>query len=412
MKKALFALTLILIIPLNSNAQIIDFGKFEPKSIKEDGFQKFKEFIGDSRIVIIGEQEHGVGTHYKNFNLLTQFFHEEMGFDIIIQEYCFYEFYQVNDSLKMGKSAQAYRGGMYWPQAKAKEYDGFLNYLEKEGKGDSPIQMFGADPRIFARDKFITYLKEELNSKSIEVKESERFLSILSTVFRLEYSDTISNQIERQFYFQTCNSILSQYQNKAGKLNKWKERFVENLIVFAHNAWGTDGYRMDDPDRFYRREKGMADNIIWLAKTQFPNKKILIHLHNGHMAKNTHLLEGHLDSSQVKALPNVGSMLHKEFGNDCLHLATSFYSGTYCKWDFKEKKIPIPIEESLENLLHKKGIEYGFMAFHSSSKKEEYMFYCDFNAWMKKPNPILPVQHLFDGLIFIGQVSMPTDKFK
>lgn len=410
MKKILFLKIFIFSFVLNSNSQIIDFGKFEQESISKGGFQKFKEFIGDSRIVIIGEQEHGVGTHYENFNLLSQFFHEKMGFDIIIQEYCFYEFYKVNDSLKKGKSAQAYRGGMYWPQAKALEYDGLFNYLDKEAKGKNPFQMFGADPRIFARDKFQLYLKEELDSKSIKIKEPNKFFSVLSSLLKLEYKDTVSSDIEKLFFFQTCNSILNQYSNKTENINRWKERFVQNLIVFANNAWSTDGYPMDNPDRFYRREKGMADNIIWLAKTQFPDKKILIHLHNGHLAKNTHLLKGHLDSSQVKALPNVGSMLYKEFGDDCLHLATSFYSGTYCKWDYKEKNIPIPKEETLENLMHKKGIQYGFMAFDEDSSKEEYMFYCDFNTWMKKPNPILPVQNLFDGLIFIDDVKMPNEK--
>ena len=49
-------------------------------------------------------------------------------------------------------------------------------------------------------------------------------------------------------------------------------------MVFANNAWGGDGLKMDDPDRFFQREKGMADNIIWLAKKRFPDKKILIHL--------------------------------------------------------------------------------------------------------------------------------------
>ena len=94
MNKALISVSLIFLLPFISISQIIDFGEFENESIQKEGFQKFKEFIGDSRIVIIGEQEHGIGTHYQNFNFLSQFLHEEMDFDIIIQEYCFFEFYK------------------------------------------------------------------------------------------------------------------------------------------------------------------------------------------------------------------------------------------------------------------------------------------------------------------------------
>lgn len=410
MKKALFLNVFILLFIFEANSQVIDFGEFEKASITKEGFQKFKEFIGDTRIVIIGEQEHGVGTHYENFNLLAQFFHEEMGFDIIIQEYCFFEFYQVNDSLSKGKSAQKFRDGMYWPQAKSLEYDGFFNYLDREAKGNNPIQMLGADPRVFTRDKFIDYLKEEVKSNSIEIKNSHRFFKVLATLFKMEYSDSLSTKEEKEFFFKSCIAITKQYQNDREVSNRWKERFIKNLEVFAKNAWGVDGYKIDNPDRFFQREKGMAENIIWLAKTQFPNKKILIHLHNGHMAKNTHLLKGHFHSSQVKALPNVGSMLHKEFGDNCLHLATSFYSGSYCKWDYKMKEIPKPSANSLETQIHKQGIEYGFRPFENSSTQEENMFYCDFNIWMKIKNPIIPVNQLFDGLIFIDKVKTPTEK--
>lgn len=408
MKKSCFFFFLFLFFSFLSNSQIIDFGEFEEKVLEGDGFQKFKDFIGDSRIVIIGEQEHGIGTHYQNFKLISQFLHEEMDFDIIIQEYCFFEFFQVNESLGKGNNAQQYRQGMYWPQGISKEYNVFLNYLDRQAKGDEPIQMFGADPRIFARDKFQKYIRKEFDSKAIELKGEEDFLRILSQLLKFEYSDSLSSQKEKEFFLNSCDSLINQYQTKEIEIGKWKERFVVNLIVFAKNAWGSGELEMNHPDRFFEREKGMAENIIWLAKNQFPDKKILIHLHNGHMAKNTHLLKSCLDPSQQKELPNVGSLLNKEFADDCLHLATSFYQGSYCKWDYKEKSIPLPKEKSLEAKLHNQGINFGFQAFDPMSTKKELMFYCDFNLWMILPSPLLPVNQLFDGLIFINEATMPT----
>ncbi len=408
MNKALISVSLIFLLPFISISQIIDFGEFENESIQKEGFQKFKEFIGDSRIVIIGEQEHGIGTHYQNFNFLSQFLHEEMDFDIIIQEYCFFEFYKVNDSLTKGKSAQNYRRGMYWPQGIAKEYNGFFNYLDQEANGEDPIQMFGADPRIFARDNFQNYLQNEFESKALQLNDKEQFFRILSQLLKFEYSDTISTIQEKEFFLKSCESLKNQYHFKKYAVFLWKERFIVNLMVFANNAWGGDGLKMDDPDRFFQREKGMADNIIWLAKNRFPDKKILIHLHNGHMAKNTHLLKTCLDSSQTKDLPNVGSLLNKEFGEDCLHFATSYYQGTFCKWDYKEKNIPSPNANSLEATMHAKEIEYGFMAFDSSINKPELMFYCDFNLWMIHTSPKFPVNQLFDGFIFVDEARLPT----
>lgn len=409
MKKLFSVQIFFCLLPLTVFSQIIDFGEFNYQAKESEGFQKFKEYIGDTRIVIIGEQEHGIGTHYENFNVLSQFLHEEMGFDIIIQEYCFFEFFHVNDSLKKGGSSNNFRQGMYWPQGKAKEYEIFFSYLDDQSQGDSPIEMLGADPRIFARDKFQEYLKNELEIKNLILQDQERFLNILSTLLKKEYSDTLTSIEEQNFFLESCNSFTKQYQKKKGENFIWKERFIINLIVFANNAWSLDGLAMNHPDRFFQREKGMAENIIWLAKNRFPNKKILIHLHNGHMAKNTHLLKGILDSSQVKDLPNIGSLLHQEFGDQCLHFATSYYSGSYCKWDYKQKAIPNSNENSLESSLHKEGLDYGFIGFKEKTMDPTIMFYCDFNTWMINPEPVLPISQLFDGVIFIDKVKMPTE---
>lgn len=405
-------LLLILVFSLSLEklqSQILDFGEFNEDALKSEGFQKLKDYIGDTRIVIIGEQEHGIGSHYENFKLLSQFLHEDLGFNIIIQEYCFFEFYRVNEGLKVLPNAESYRKGMYWPQGKAKEYSAFFNYLNQESKGENPIQMLGADPRIFPRNDFMAYLKKDLDSNIISIHEQARFLSILNILFNQEYRDSTNTSLDKKFFFKTCKSLKYQYQMSRGKETKWKVRFIHNLEVFAKNAWTREFGDLNSPDRFFHREKGMADNIIWLAKEIFPNQKILIHLHNGHMAKNTDLLKFSLDSIQLKKLPNAGSILNEEFGDNCLHFASSYYEGSYCKWDYKELKIPLPPSESIESKMNGLGINYGFYTLNENNQELEKMFYCDFNTWIKNSEPRFPVNQLFDGIIFVNKVKMPME---
>ena len=146
-----------LLTHLQSEAQIIDLGKCQANQLSSKGFQQLKKTIGNARIVLIGEQSHWVGTDYESFAILTKFLHEEMGFNVILQEYCFHQFGQVNEQLQQGGSAQEYRKGMYWPQAKAVENDALFNYIAEQAKTANPIYMEGIDPRIFQRKAFYKY---------------------------------------------------------------------------------------------------------------------------------------------------------------------------------------------------------------------------------------------------------------
>ena len=59
-----FLLSSFLVMTITSAAQVIDLGKCNPKALSPSGFSQMKNIIGDARIVVIGEQNHGVGTDY------------------------------------------------------------------------------------------------------------------------------------------------------------------------------------------------------------------------------------------------------------------------------------------------------------------------------------------------------------
>lgn len=46
------------------------------------GFEKFKNAIGDAKIVMLGEQSHTDATTFETKIKLIKYLHQEMGFDI------------------------------------------------------------------------------------------------------------------------------------------------------------------------------------------------------------------------------------------------------------------------------------------------------------------------------------------
>ena len=331
-----------------------------------------------------------------------------MGFNVVLQEFCFHHFEKVNASIQNGGSAQEYRKGMYWPQGQAEENDLLLDYIDAQTKTDTPLYMEGFDPRIFRRKAFYEEIDTLLNTYPalLDTAYKSNFLASLNNLLKYEYNDTVTVAEDQTAFYNGMNTIISNMEKN--KFDGRSIQLMQNLLSFSKNAWNPNAYSSNDVDRFFERESQMARNIIWFSDNVYPNQKIIVHLHNGHAAKNIDYLKGSIPDSLIKKKQNVGSILNQRYRDTCLFIATTYFSGTYCKWDFKEKTIPTPSSKSVEAKLHKKGYEYAFVQLKSNRKS--YMFHSEFNSWVEGGMIKAPFGKMFDAVIFIDQVYLPTEK--
>lgn len=314
-------ITALLLQAIGGNAQIIDLGECKVNELSDTGFHALKKKIGDSRIVVIGEQMQSVGTDYENFAFMTKFLHEEMGFNVIAQEYCLLHFGEVNKQLKKGRSAQEYARGMYWPQGKAAENDLLFNYIDATQKTADPLIMEGFDSRIFLRKKYKSYCDSLLNSTDSKLLKKEKhseYLSTLDNALRLEYNDTITTAKQQITFLDNIETIIVNMQTQ--QYSTREIQTIKSFVGFVKNAWNAYDFDMKNADRFYARDKQMAENIFWLADVVYPNEKIILRMHNGHAAKNLHNLKAFIPDSLDKKLLNVGTRLHQRYGDACFHI--------------------------------------------------------------------------------------------
>ena len=138
------------------------------------------------------------------------------------------------------------------------------------------------------------------------------------------------------------------------------------------------------------------------------NEKIIVHLHNGHAAKNIDKLKGYIPDVFIKESLNVGSRLNKKYGTDCFYIGTSYYSGTYCKWDYKAKEIPTPTSDAIETKLHNQGYKYALLPLKDNTLYT--MYHNEFNSWVEGGVITAPFGQLYDALLFINHVKIPIEK--
>ena len=65
--------------------------------------ESLKKIIGDTRVVLLGEQSHGGGTTYEAKVRLIKFLHQEMGFEVMAFESGMFDCAKIGQEIDAGK---------------------------------------------------------------------------------------------------------------------------------------------------------------------------------------------------------------------------------------------------------------------------------------------------------------------
>ncbi len=389
-------------------SQTLDLRNINLKELNSETKTDFKEQFIDARIVILGEQTHGIGTEYEAFAHLVKFLHEELNFNVLIQEYCFFSMHQIDKKVEQEQSSQEYRKAMYWPQGKTNEYNKLFGYLDLQKETQAPIRVEGFDSRIANQTKLKSWIEKlvtETPSYYSDSKKRSQFLAVLHQVIDLEYRDSLSTLTEKTEVLQYLDYLID-YKTSIRGVNREVQQ-LRSLRAFAKNAWNIEKYSDKDIRRYHHRERQMAENLIWLIDSVYPNEKIIVHMHNGHAAKNIRLFQEYTNDPTGEQNITVGDIVFKKYDEESKIIATTAYSGTHSKWDFKPISVPKPHTESLESKLHNQGLAYAY--FNLEQQKEPfYMFFNDFNNWKPSGEIKAPYSMLFDAVLFYDRVNAPT----
>jgi erythromycin esterase len=366
--------------------------------------QFLKPILANRRIVQIGESRHYVAEYHAVNVRLVKFLHEEMGYDVIAFESSLYECFAANEDETLSPS-ELMDNSVYgvW---RTRQTLPLFQYIQKSRLTETPLVLAGFDMKssslqgIQSRPVFLSDVVSRIDAQyAQEVGELDQGLvEVMLTIFDDQegWDSFMEQNYERlsQQYFVLVD-FLDQHEAElqlAFSDNPTIPRVARQTAwSVAHELLYYNGWIVSASDS--GRDSLMAENIEFLEKELYPDKKIIVWAHNGHIRHSRESQPRHPMGTWLLAryrpeLYTVGLYAYElPSGHDSLD-----------GW-------PATLEASMEGILHRVGIPYLFVDMLSQSQSEG-------NSWMFETMPvrftvtyehIVPRDH-YDAILYIDQV--------
>lgn len=396
-------LTVVLIAQSPSGVQAI-------KMDNGDNFQDLaflKPLLKNKKIVLLGESSHGIGDYYALKSRLVKYLHKELGFEVFAIESgiadVYFEYKKI-DTI----SAIQLRNNTVYGNFQCTEIMPLFEYIKSTAGTAHPLVYAGFDSQNFSAS--FAFLKEVLSS--VDKERAEAIINDLSKYYKIPsilwsedkaplfaLGDTIRRAAE------AAMKIIEEHEEpiriKFG-LSDLDMAILKRAVANHRDAVMLDWQREDPVSR---RDSLMAANLFWLMETLYPNKKVIIWGHNGHIDKQSPI------GNPYKWM---GHYIHEKYKHQSYHIGLFAKQGeTYEWWTKSIKPFDNDQPDDIEKILSANDFTIGFLDIASSMKRKG-------GKWLNNPVygfevenggrlGFVPAQR-FDGVIVCKQVKSPSYK--
>ncbi|WP_052759395.1 erythromycin esterase family protein [Paenibacillus sp. DMB20] len=402
----------------------------------EDRFQHFadlaflKPLLQDKRIVSLGEASHGASEYNSVKVRLIQYLHEELGYNVLAFESNLGDTTAAYMKANHKKPHEVMKNSIFgvW---QVEENLPLFEYIAERSKTERPLILTGVDAQgtsetfiDFAQKWFSTVDK----SKAKAFAETEREYLRLHMIDNIEQFNREQPKIKRKYIdfqkFIKKNQLkLSQACKEHPELVPRMKRILQNRVDMLDSYIPKSVQFMagKEPEKHlkqasYERDRIMADNLAWLARTLYPNEKIIVWGHNYHIRKHnsTMITEHNGFDFDNNPYPTMGEMIPFQLKKESYTIGLYAFQGSSSKNNGESETVALPHRAgSLEDILKagKGPVTFIDMSRQEMNKGNSWMFTpLIAKAWGVLEEEMIP-RDQYDGILFIDTIH-PSKRIK